>query len=319
MVPVSGKHDDSVSEFLTGVWKGLFPRLLPFFLLGLVFRIARGQWTRADSLLLALFAAFDLLAAFQIPMFYRLLFTSSRYLLIGAVLYFPFAALGMYDTWRILRRWFLGRLLAATVFLLLVAASLYDLYSPLLIEYSENSKKGIERRIALAAADWIRADWALAVSGDKAFRPVPHLKCDQYQSGRRPLVLSSDWNRIGWLAGGQMYPDFLRTAEVLPDYVVTHAPADLPSMRLVHTDTILDTDYYIYQSPAPTGDRTAFGLQTSVAPGRVRARNTTDTSPHPGRQTLRAGCFCFRMDDDRGRSRIRGPGGTGDPATFPRW
>ena len=256
-MPVSRRHDNSVSEFLLGIWKGLFPRLLPFFLLGVLFRIAHRQWTRADSVLLTLFVVFDLLAAFQIPFFYRLLFTSSRYLLIGAVLYFPFAALGMYDTWRILRQWFLGRLLAAAVFFLFVASTLYDLYSPLLIEYSENSRKGIERRIALTAADWIHADWPLTVSDcDEALiRPVPHLKCDQYQSGRRPLVLSTDWNRIGWLAGGQMYPDFLRTARVMPDYVVTRAPADLPSMRLVYADTILDTDYYIYKSAVLCSDR----------------------------------------------------------------
>ena len=243
-------RDDSVSDVLGIVWKGLFPRFLPFFLLGIVFRIARRQWTRADSVLLTLFVVFDLLAAFQVPMFYRRLVTSSRYLLIGAVLYFPFAALGMYDTWRILRQWFLGRFLAATVFVLLVASALYDLYSPLIIEYAEDAKKGIERRISMTAADWIRADWALTVSdGDEALiRPLPYLKCDQYQSGRRPLVLSGRWNRIGWLAGGQAHPEFLRDAGVMPDYVVTRELAEHPSMRLVYAGTILDTNYYIYKS-----------------------------------------------------------------------
>jgi len=245
----SAKYD-TTKDFLVGVWKGLFPRLLPFFLLGIVFRIGKRKWTRADTVLLTLFVVFDLLAAFQVPLFYRRLVTSPRYLLIGAVLYFPFAALGMNDTWRVLRQWFLGRLLAATLFFLLVVSSLYDLYSPLIIEYAEDAKKGIERRISMAAADWIRADWALTVSdGDEALvRPLSYLKCDQYQSGRRPLVLSGRWNRIGWLAGGQVHPDFLRDAGIMPDYIVTRDPADLPSMRLVYADTILDTDYYIYKS-----------------------------------------------------------------------
>ena len=241
---------ETVSDFLRDVWKGLFPRFLPFFLLGIVFRIARRQWTRADSVLLTLFVVFDLLVAFQVPIFYRRLVTSSRYLLIGAVLYFPFAALGMYDVWRILRQRFLGRLLTATLFFLLVASALYDLYSPLIIEYAEDSRKGIERRISMTAADWIRADWALTVSdgGEALLKPVPYLKCDQYQSGRRPLVLSGRWNRIGWLAGGQTHPDFLRDAGVMPDYVVTRELAEHPSMRLVYAGTILDTNYYIYKS-----------------------------------------------------------------------
>ena len=174
------------------------------------------------------------------------------------MLYFPFVALGMYDSWRfVLKHSILGKLVAATLFFLFWASDIYDLYSPLIIEYAEDAKKGIERRICFASADWIRADWAKLAAEDASLRegPLPYLKCDQYQSGKRPLVLSGKWNRIGWLAGGQAIPDFLYDAGVLPDYIVTRDPADIPAMKLVYADTILETDYYIYKPAARCADQ----------------------------------------------------------------
>ena len=50
------------------------------------------------------------------------------------------------------------------------------------------------------------------------------MKCDQYQSGKRPLVEAyAKWSRLGFLAGGQDYHDFRRESDILPDYIVLPA------------------------------------------------------------------------------------------------
>ena len=210
-------------KFLHTIWGGIFPFFLFFAVIGIIGRIRRRQWTGFDTLLILTFLVFELLAAFQVCLFYGLLATSRRYLFIGIPLYLPYTALGFRDFWRILSNLKFGKSVAAFLAVLLCAAFFYKLYSPIFTEFFHDSVKGIERDILLAAADWIRSDWDNRPASQEA--PIKIMKCDQYQSGKRPIVeTQAKWSRLGFLAGGQDYHEFLRESDILPDYIVL--PAD---------------------------------------------------------------------------------------------
>ena len=208
-----------LSKFLKTIWGGIFPFFLFFAAIGIIGRIRRRQWTGFDTLQIMTFLVFELLAAFQVCLFYGLLATSRRYLFIGIPLYLQYTALGFRDFWRILTNLRFGKTVAACLAFLLCAAFFYKLYSPIFTEFFHDSAKGIERSIQFAAADWIRSDWDKIPVSREA--PIQTLKCDQYQSGKRPLVrTNSKWTRLGFLAGGQIYPEYLRSSNILPDYIV---------------------------------------------------------------------------------------------------
>lgn len=213
-----------MSEFLTSIWNGIFPFFFFFAVIGIIGRIRRRQWTGFDTLLILVFLVFEMLAASQVLFFYGLLQTSRRYLFIGIPLYLPFAALGFRDLWRTLSNLRFGKSVAVFLAVLLCAAFFYKLYSPLFTEFSHKSEKGMERDLQFAAAEWIRSDWSALPASQEP--PLRAMKCDQYQSGKRPLVdTGSVWPRLGFLAGGQNFPDFLRGSDILPDYIVVPADA----------------------------------------------------------------------------------------------
>jgi len=260
-------------EFLHTIWGGIFPFFLFFALIGIIGRMRRRQWTGFDSLLILTFLVFELLAAFQVCLFYGLLATSRRYLFIGIPLYLPYTALGFRVFWRVLSNLRFGKSVAAFFAVLLCAAFFYKLYSPIFTEFFHDSVKGIERDIQLLAAEWIRSDWNRLPASQEA--PVRIMKCDQYQSGKRPLVETyEEWPRLGFLAGGQNYPAFLRESDILPDYIVLPAEFfrgngdgdDIPDSvgfgenqqdgtgskqyRRVHADTIDGITFAIFRNSA---------------------------------------------------------------------
>ena len=211
-----------MNEFLHTIWGGIFPVYFVFAVIGIIGRIRRRQWTGFDTLLIFVFLLFELLAAFQVLLFYGLLTTSRRYLFIGIPLYLPFAALGFRDFWRFLSHLKFGKTIAGFLAVLLCAAFFYKLYSPIFTEFFHDSMKGMERNLHLAAADWIRSDWNKLAASQEG--PLRVMKCDQYQSGKRPLVeTNTEWPRLGYMAGGQNYPGFLRGSDILPDYIVLPA------------------------------------------------------------------------------------------------
>ena len=260
-----------MSEFLHTVWGGVFPFFLLFALIGIVGRIRRRQWTGFDSLLVFVFLVFELLAAFQVRLFYGLLTTSRRYLFIGIPLYLPFAALGFRDFWRVLLNLKFGKSIVIFLAVLLCAAFFYKLYSPIFTEFFHDSVKGMERDLQLAAAEWIRSDWKETASSQEE-APLRVLKCDQYQSGKRPLIdMDPKWSRLGFMTGGQNYPDFLRGTDILPDYLVLRADSiredggDIPNFigfgenvqgegdatpyRQVHVDTVDGITFAVFKRP----------------------------------------------------------------------
>jgi len=211
-----------MSEFLHTIWGGVFPFFLFFAAIGMIGRISRRQWNGFDTLLILTFFVFELLAAFQVCLFYGLLATSRRYLFIGITLYLPYTALGFRDLWRILSNLKFGKSVAAFLAVLLCAAFFYKLYSPIFTEFFHDSEKGKERNLQFAAAEWLRSDWnKLPASREESIRIM---KCDQYQSGKRPLVETyTEWPRLGYFAGGQNYPGFLQDSDIFPDYIVLPA------------------------------------------------------------------------------------------------
>ena len=255
-------------EFLHTIWGGIFPFFLFFAVIGIAGRIRRRQWTGFDTLLILTFLVFELLAAFQVCLFYGLLATSRRYLFIGIPLYLPFAALGFRDFWRILWNLKFGKSVAVFLAVLLCAAFFYKLYSPIFTELAHDSVKGMERDLQLAAAEWIRSDWSALPASQEP--PLRVLKCDQYQSGKRPLVdTGSYWLRLGFFAEGQDFPEFLRGSDTLPDYIVVPADAlaetgfddagiekalrylAVPgAYREVHADAVDGIRYFIFRNTA---------------------------------------------------------------------
>lgn len=205
-----------MSSFLYSVIRGVYPLYLFFVVWGVAARIGTRRWRPFDSLLLGTFLLFEFFAVFQTLMFYGIWKTSTRYMLIGVPLYLPFAAEGVIGVWNFFVRKYRLRLLSLTFFAVLMATSFYKFYSPVIKQRLTHAKR-IERRISQRTAAWIRKDW----------RPQPapagfdRMKCDQYRSGRRPLVWGEEWNRIGYLCGGQKYPEFFNELGIPPDYIIS--------------------------------------------------------------------------------------------------
>ena len=235
-----------MSDFLLSPMKELYPQFFMFAALGIFLRIRRREWTRFDSLLLGMYLFFFLSLAFQPWLFYRLLVTSRRYLLVALPLCLPFTALGVRDAWRFLcrtpRRKIAGILLLAvcTVF------TVWDVYSPLIKEYTSR-KKSHERQTVVAAARMIRADWR-----NRASARVTVMRCDEYQSGKHPLV-ETHFGQVGYLSGGQLCHPFLKEASLLPDYRVTVGRINEPGWTEVAEGWAaarLPDDIFIYRREA---------------------------------------------------------------------
>ncbi len=257
-----------MSDFLHTVWGGIFPFFFFLAVIGIIGRIRPREWTGFDTLLIFVFLVFEFLAAFQVRMFYGLLSTSRRYLFIGIPLYLPFAAFGVLDLRHAVRDLKFGRLLAVLFAVFLCVAFFYILYFPIFIEFSHKSEKGMERDLQIVAAEWIRSDWSKLPASKEG--PLRAMKCDQYQSGKRPLIdTNCEWPRLGFMAGGQYYPDFLRDSDIRPDYIVLPAasagsdsgieagletdepdPVAPEGFLSVHADTVDGITFFIFRNAA---------------------------------------------------------------------
>ena len=194
-------------------------------------RIGRRQWSCFDTLLLSSFLTFELFASYQVRLFYGELSTSKRYLWIAIPLYLPLAAQGAAHFLEVMKGHLSGRILAATVFVLLALAALLQFCGPISKEYLAGKKRD-HRVVSQRAAAFVSRDWE---PSSRAAGPEA-MKCDQYQSGRRPLV-SSPWRRVGYLCGGQTYPEFFAGLGIPPDYVVVPERDEVPA-GYVHVGTV---------------------------------------------------------------------------------
>ena len=206
-----------MSDFVTTVFRGLYPPFLFFFAWGVATKIWERKWHRFDTLLLAGFLVFEVLAASQVWLFYGELDTSKRYMWIAVPLYLPFAARGALGIWSILKKSGKGRIFAFLVAAVLVVTTVHNFYMPVMKEQS-SSKRRYLRRLSLKTATAINKNWTPPANAVRLTDPR-YMRCDRYQSGKRPLV-QSDWLRVGYLSGGQSYPEFFRSLGIAPDYIV---------------------------------------------------------------------------------------------------
>lgn len=237
-----------MSDFLLSIFKGLYPFYFFFMLLGIAERIWERKWRGFDTLLLAGVLFFDLMAAFQVWIYYGLFTTSKRYLWMSIPLYLPFAAQGVVLVRDLMKRFLpFGRFLFFVGITVLVSLSVYNFYTPIINDYLPHRKK-LPRLIALKASEWIRRDWQTMPD----VGAMTLLKCDQYQSGRRPLVLAKHKvMQIGYLCGGQPYPEFLRASGVPPDYIISdnsEAPTGYVRVGMINED---NSTTYIHKLQAP--------------------------------------------------------------------
>ena len=208
-----------MSELLFSVLRGIYWPLFFAALIGAAFRIREGKWTAFDTLTGASFLILTFLTAALPRLFYgpEAPPAPHRYLLLFVPLYLPLAAHGILQIRKGLKKhsplcFGLLILLAVHLFYAVCAT-----YLPAVKEYSSETKRN-HRHLCLAAAEWIRKDWA-----DRKADKVLPLRHDVYQSGRRPLV-ETPVSRIGDLCGGQDFPPFLREKGILPDYRILLVP-----------------------------------------------------------------------------------------------
>ena len=230
-----------MGEFLVSVCKGVYPVFFLFAAAGIVLRIRERKWTAFDTLLAGAFTVYEVLTALLPWCFYGTLTISRRCLLIGAPLYFPFAAMGFFALWKYARRRAAWKYCASVLLVLLVSGTLWSLYSPVVREYT-SEKKALERKLSFAASAWIRQDW----NGRRTL-PLTQMKCDEYQSGKRPLV-ESEFQRIGYLCGGQQLPEFLKSSGVRPDYTVSAGEENSSSSVPAHVLRLDGQVWFIYRN-----------------------------------------------------------------------
>lgn len=211
-----------MSDFVLSVYRGLHPPFLIFLVLGVAARIGERKWNGFDTLLISGFAFFEFLTALQVWMFYGQLATSRRYLWMFIPLYLPYAAHGATALWEFGGTSRKRRFLVWALFAAFAASALFNAFTPVRKEYSSPVKR-TERLMSREVAARIREDWATLPAG---VRPMP-VKCDVYQSGRRPLV-DTRWRRVGYLCGGQAYPEFFRALNIPPDYIVSPKESPAP-------------------------------------------------------------------------------------------
>lgn len=235
-----------MSNFLLTVCKGIYPPYLVLVVWGVAAKLRGNRWRKFDTLLCAGFLLFELLAALQVWLFYGDLATSKRYLWIGLPLYLPFAAAGIVSLGDWLKGFRSGDFLRLILLIALAAVSLYNFLTPVTREYRTGAKR--RRRLAvLTAAKWIRNDRERDRVADRP--PVMYMKCDRYQSGRRPLVRSSHkLSRVGYLCGGQEHSELFASLGIPPDYIVSNAPENAPGYDLVEQFAIGKYEVYIYKA-----------------------------------------------------------------------
>lgn len=229
-----------MSEFLCTVAKGIQWPLFVLAILGIVFKKRQKKWNLFDSYLLGIFVLFEILTAFQVLIFYGKLQTSSRYLLGGIIFYLPFAAYGLIEMFKNLKKNRFVFLFGIVTLSGYICINAYNIYSPIIKDYSA-IKHQRKRILVLKASEIIRNDW-----NERHTAPILALKCDVYQSGKRPLV-ESRLGQIGYLAGGQGLSDFLKYSNYKPDYVVSEKNSCPAGYYLIGKISYKKDDIFIYK------------------------------------------------------------------------
>ena len=250
-----------MNDFFISIFRGLYPPFLFFLVWGIAVRIHARRWRKFDTLLLAGFLCFELLASVQVFVFYGELTTSKRYMWIGIPLYLPIAAQGVVSLSDLLKRNCFGRLSFIAGLTISTMFSLYNSCTPIIKEHLP-CQKSLHRRVSMKAAEWIRRDWKPAPDAPA----LSMMKCDQYNSGRRPLV-QSEWERVGYLCGGQQIPKFFLTQGLRPDYILTEKKSmNFPGYVRVGAVTVETETAYIHK-------RREIDEAVKTAPSRNSRRN----------------------------------------------
>lgn len=214
----SGVND--LREFMDGVFKGLYPYFFCIAMVVIAWRFKSGQWSPAETILLAALFGHCVLLVAQIAISDHYLYISRRYMLPVAPLSFGWTAIGLLWGYEKLRsafpRYVTGKTVA--VVMVMTATGLFlDAAGPLIKAYT-SAKKSRVRKATIAVAKWIKADY----QGPNRIR-VRQYNPVLYYSDRRPAVLSDALPVVGYVAGGENIstadPELL-TQSFWPDYLV---------------------------------------------------------------------------------------------------
>ena len=245
-------------DFIVSILKGYFPALLILAVIGIIFKIWKKEWTRADSILVILSFSHTVLIIGQVLIFDKYLFVSHRYLLPAAILEIPFAVYGLQCLWDFLTTYqnrYLPPKLLRTVAILGVSAlcigMLIDLYAPIL-KASKPKQRKYEQE-SLKMAEFIRNDY----KGPKF--AAPKIDPNHYVSNRRPVLyfirfneekqsLFFDYGRITsltWNAGGRwtIFPE--EADYVIEKQTVYYKPA--PNMEKITEMNVGKATYNIWR------------------------------------------------------------------------
>ena len=172
-------------DFLDSIFKGFFPAIAIFSILGVILRVRRKQWKKEDSILAALLIGHNVLLILQIFFFDKYLYVAIRYLLPAVPLELPWAVLGAME----LREFLLRKISAPrarivwTVIALSVLALVFlaDLVRPVIENYTD--KRDIaNRKVLMQTAKIIRDDY------HGSAKSTPKIQLTRYTSNREPRI-----------------------------------------------------------------------------------------------------------------------------------
>ncbi len=194
------EESEDIPDFLSSLVKGAYFFFSLPALAIILWRIYRRRWTRAESILLALFLGHTLIILLQIIIVDHKLYVSRRYLLPAVPLIFG---------WTAMAAWWIHRQLlhklppnwGKWVFAILCIAAGIGLYIDALmpqIKMYSTSKRVLERQAAETWAEFIRNDY----HGSR--RPAGHkINIHEYRTFFRPTVACAEIPALGYLAGGE--------------------------------------------------------------------------------------------------------------------
>jgi hypothetical protein len=192
--------EHTVPEFLKSLTSGFYP---PFAILALpviFYRIRKKIWTALETLLLTTVLLHAILQVGQIALADRILYVSSRYLISATPLYFGWAALGLNAAYPIACRYLRSpkRVNFFIIIILCLLAGLYLHAGGRVIRSFTSGKKRVQQHAILSSAAWIRTRYPESGTFNDTLSIDPH----RYQSGRSPVVLSSEPS-VGFFSHGQ--------------------------------------------------------------------------------------------------------------------
>jgi 4-amino-4-deoxy-L-arabinose transferase-like glycosyltransferase len=190
--------EHTLREFLKSLTSGFYP---PFAILALpviFYRIRKKIWTALETLLLTTVLLHAILQVGQIALADRILYVSSRYLISATPLYFGWAALGLNAAYPIACR-YLRSPKRVNFIIISLLTGLYLHAGGRVIRSFTSGKKRVQQHSILSSAAWIKTRYPAAGTFNHTRSIDPH----RYQSGRSPVVLSSEPS-VGFFSHGQV-------------------------------------------------------------------------------------------------------------------